>query len=1096
MSACPNLEELNQLLAGSLEEDTEEQLNAHLEGCTVCQDTLDHLVSRLQPRGLTAETKRRCPSADIPQLTHLKQHPPANFSQLTPGFQRSRQDNGATANGTASAHQPAMPKLPGFEILSELGRGGMGVVYRARQIALNRQVAVKTLLAGAHADAHERARFQIEAEAAAGLHHPNIVQIFEVGEHEGKPFFSMELIEDGTLKDRLLGRPQPPRESAALAQTLACAVQYAHECSIVHRDLKPANILLQVDSGETLTFGTPKIADFGLAKILSGEMRHTRTSMLLGTPEYMAPEQTAASAEPVGPACDIYALGVLLYEMLTGRPPFTSALAVETLQLVRAGEPLSIARLQPRVPRDLQIIAHKCLQKDPSRRYASARALAEDLQRFLDHRPIAARPPSIFYQWRQLTLRHKGLVSATLAVLAALTAGAVASVLFALGEAKQRRVADENARHADEAWRLAERQTYQARIAGAQMAVSLGDYEEAVRQLRNAPELLRGWEWRHLDARCREQMPLRTPLDERYGEDPLGFFPVVPEVFVHKRGGPRSLVDGRTGHLLRQWSAEGYPVSLRGETLVGLSSPGKALTCTDAEGRVVFIGPILDAPAQRLIFSKDGVHLAVLVAAGPKRIRLELYEAMTARLLWQSSGAEFTGGPIFSPDGACVAAGDADGTIRIWQTASGVLSELKGHAAAVMCLAFSPDGRQLASASNDEPTRQWDLRSGRPLLVRNASYAVAFSPDGRWLATANHDRTVTLWSVENKEPAVILRPNGAGIWHLGFSPDGLTLGMIDAERKVFLVPAPEKSEVGVLRGHSSYVYSVAYSPDGTWIASAGWDQVVRLWDTRTGEQIASLPAALDAYIGAMVVAPDGRYVAAWAGTKQIWLWDIATGVQRPIMTVPGLDSEFGLSHTLAISPDGRWLAVGERSEVRRFDRELDQEGPPFAVNVGRVRHVAFSPDGNSLAAAGEQGLCLMEADTGHVRWETQPTCRSLAFSADGRRLVAAGADDLLRIWSTADGKLERTLSGHTGEIFTAVFHPNGNRLASGGRDQAVHIWDTDTGDLMARLPGHTSYIFSLAFSPDGQSLVSGSGDHTLRLWNTQPLAEGLRARKK
>jgi tetratricopeptide (TPR) repeat protein len=278
----------------------------------------------------------------------------------------------------------ASVSVPGYEILGELGRGGMGVVYKARQVSLDRLVALKMVLAGAHAGPDALARFRAEAEAVARLQHPNIVQVYEIGASAGVPYFSLEFVEGGALDRRLDGTPRPPADAARLVETLARAVQEAHARGIVHRDLKPANVLVSAD-------GTPKIADFGLAKRLDAEGNQTRSGAVLGTPSYMAPEQ-AGGKSIVGPAADIYSLGAVLYELLTGRPPFKAASALDTVLLVVSEEPVAPSRVVPRLPRDLETVCLKCLEKDPARRYASAAALAEDLHRFLAGEPILCRP--------------------------------------------------------------------------------------------------------------------------------------------------------------------------------------------------------------------------------------------------------------------------------------------------------------------------------------------------------------------------------------------------------------------------------------------------------------------------------------------------------------------------------------------------------------------------------------------------------------------------------------------------------------------------------------------------------------------------------
>jgi serine/threonine protein kinase len=306
--------------------------------------------------------------------------------------------------------EPPLPAVDGYEIVGELGRGGMGVVYRARHVLLNRPCVLKMILAGDFADARAVARFRVEAEAEARLQHPNIVQIYHIGEVAGRPFFELEYIEGGSLDRRLDGTPWTPRRAAGLVEALARGIAEAHRHEIVHRDLKPGNVLLAAD-------GTPKITDFGLAKSLAGDSGLTQTGAILGSPDYMAPEQAEGRTKEVGPLADVYALGAILYELLTGRPPFRAATMLETLELVRTVEPVPPSRLVPGLPRDVETIALKCLQKEPGKRYDSAAALAEDLRRFLGGEAIAARRiGAIERAWRWCR-RHPAPASMTAAIV-------------------------------------------------------------------------------------------------------------------------------------------------------------------------------------------------------------------------------------------------------------------------------------------------------------------------------------------------------------------------------------------------------------------------------------------------------------------------------------------------------------------------------------------------------------------------------------------------------------------------------------------------------------------------------------------------------
>jgi serine/threonine-protein kinase len=404
---------------------------------------------------------------------------------------------------TAALREP--PPVPGYEILGVLGRGGMGVVYKARHVRLKRLVALKMVLAGEHAGREERVRFGQEAEAVARLQHPGIVQIYEVGEHAGRPYFSLELVEGGSLARKLSGTPLPAREAAGLAEALAQAVHAAHRRGVVHRDLKPANVLLTPD-------GAPKIGDFGLAKQLDQDSGQTKSGAILGTPSYMAPEQARGEGHAVGLRTDVYALGAILYEMLTGRPPFRGTSVVETLEQIRSNEPVPPRQLQPAVPRDLETVCLKCLQKEPPKRYAGADALADDLRRFLGGEPIRARPAGAaerLWRWCRRNPRVAGLSAAVLALL--VTVGVVSTAMavrisqeraaaVAAGDLARQKAADEEAartladQHAENARQAQAAAVANAKLASEQRTLSLDTLHRVVTEvdetLRDRPDML------------------------------------------------------------------------------------------------------------------------------------------------------------------------------------------------------------------------------------------------------------------------------------------------------------------------------------------------------------------------------------------------------------------------------------------------------------------------------------------------------------------------------------------------------------------------------------------------------------------------------
>jgi serine/threonine-protein kinase len=394
MDPCPSTETLKELLGGALPNPAAESLTAHIDHCPRCRDTLASISGGAEPASSLGGTWRVTKADPI------------------------------TAPAAA-----LRASLPGYEILEELGRGGMGVVYKARQLGLNRLVALKMVLAGAHAAPAELERFRAEGEAVARLQHPHVVQVFEVGEQAGLPFYSLEFCEGGSLEKKLRGTPLPPKEAAALAEKLAHAVQAAHDRGVVHRDLKPANVLLTAD-------GTPKVTDFGLAKLMDDATPRTRTGAVMGTPSYMAPEQAGGVTKAVGPAADVYALGAILYEFLTGRPPFRGETSLHTLGQVLTEEPVPPSRLNPRVPRDLETVCLKCLQKAPRARYASALELAEDLRRFQADEPIRAQPVGRLqraYRWCRRNPRVAVLLAAVVGLLLLMTLGSTVAAVWIAG---------------------------------------------------------------------------------------------------------------------------------------------------------------------------------------------------------------------------------------------------------------------------------------------------------------------------------------------------------------------------------------------------------------------------------------------------------------------------------------------------------------------------------------------------------------------------------------------------------------------------------------------------------------------------------------
>jgi serine/threonine protein kinase len=619
MSRCPANDHLERFLAQRLDPTDHAAVAGHVRECPDCRATCAHLAAVVENDTVTFAGPPPFPVLD-PHLGHSApaDAPTVRLWKHQLGLRTGERP--VKAGSSFDIHIPSWPSaqhtptVPGYEILGELGRGGMGVVFKARQVRLNRFVALKMIHTDELTDPDTLARFRTEAEAVARLQHPNIVQIYEVGEADGRPFFSLEYVDGGSLAQRAAGRPQPPKEAAAVVEVLARAVHYAHSQGVIHRDLKPGNILLSGDGQRTETqpsdrssvlrptsIGSPKVADFGLAKYPTAAAAGapdspSRRGLVVGTPQYMAPESYTSPAA-VGPVADVYALGAILYELLTGRPPFKGENAVDTLLQVRLLEAIPPRVWQPKTPRDLETIALKCLEKEPRLRYPSARELAEDLRRFQDGVPIRARQASLTERAWKATRRHPSVAALSV------TAGVMFVILFAgmawrwrLAEDARAATAAALARSAD---RLAvtEHSLYLSRIAQVHEHVRAGRFAPAAELLRQCqPQEFqpdqRGWEWHYLQRFC------------TIGHDPVIVLP----------GGPdRIVVSGFRGVTVEAVSPDG-----RRKALVG--SDGLIVICdavTRQEVLTLRMPPTADALHRpRVAFSDDGLRLAATWAGG------------------------------------------------------------------------------------------------------------------------------------------------------------------------------------------------------------------------------------------------------------------------------------------------------------------------------------------------------------------------------------------------------------------------------------------------------------------------------------------------
>jgi WD40 repeat protein len=1150
MKRCPPQERLEEFLEERLSDADREAVVKHVGACDRCQTALEELTS-------DGSEDDDAPSSSSGPLKAL--HAPASLDKSHAAFLAELKENNSfrlsAGNGSASAAAPGgngvssatkFPTVSNYEILAELGRGGMGVVYKARQTSLNRLVALKMILAGPHAGAKDLSRFRQEAEAVARLRHPNIIQIYDVGEAEGRPFFALEFVEGDSLAHLLRGTPQPCTPAARLAETLARAVHYAHQQGVIHRDLKPANILLQSDERRTLNddqekstssffigrSAVPKITDFGLAKRVDAHSGD-HSEDVVGTPSYMAPEQAAPNAGPIGPAADVYALGAVFYELLTGRPPFRGPTSLETVVQVLHEEPARPSYLRPDLPRDLETICLKCLAKDPAKRYASAEAVAEDLYRFRHGKAILARPIGVherIWKWA----KHRPLSAALVAGIILVTLLGFAGVTWQWQEARLARDEKEKqAEKAENARRFAQKQQkeaikardeaeektkeavkarfqeevqrkkaraslYYSRIAQGQLQWRANDSPSARQSLakclpKDGQEDHRGWEWHYLQ----------------------GLFHSALVTLNHTHGGMGGAVAFDPQNRWIVSVVGGYPEDENVKT-------GEVRIWDARTGGLVHVipGP---GTLNRLAFSPDGKQFVLGMTDGSILIR----DVLTGKeILRRQIHKDRISGLAYHPNGRQVASSSWDKTVKIWDSVTGeVLHKLLGHMQEVQGVAYDPAGKVLASCSWDTTVKVWDAATGKDLKTlrrhKRPVYCLAFSPDGKLLASASRAGTLRIWDMETGGIVQSLTGYTGSVLSIAFSPDGRYIAKGGKDGTVRIWDQESGVQRISFRGHTHPVESVAFSPDCRRVVSVSPGMgVVKVWDLTRHPEYSTF-ARSNADLEAIAFHEDGKRFVSINMSGKLQFWDAANGLLLEERRVPLNRETVSPGMPAAFSPGGRLLAGRSPEDpriVKTWDTATGLEKQVFHGSGRPVQCARFSPDGRYLALA----ACDL-ADTNQPHevtvWNAATGERLAIFTGVGRIFHVAFSFNGERLaWSSqkkgqgnteneggsfalVDWKLPaapRLIAAHKTAVGALAFSPDDKLLATAGlEDRAVRIWKIDrllaAGTKAWHLLPAPLFMCDLSFSPDSKRLAGISRD-VVKMWEVESGHEVLTLR--
>jgi WD40 repeat protein/serine/threonine protein kinase len=1020
-----------------------------------------------------------------------------------------------------------------YKLLRVLGEGGFGIVYLAEQERpMKRQVALKIVKPGMDS-AQVIRRFEAERQALALLDHPNVAHVYDAGTTEaGRLYFVMEYVRGVPITEHCDRQKLTIEERLKLFMKVCEALQHAHQKGIIHRDIKPSNIQVCIQDEQAV----PKVIDFGVAKALSQPLTErtlvTEQGQLIGTPEYISPEQAEMTNQDIDTRADIYSLGVLLYELLTGTLPFESQTlrrgSLEQMrEIIRESEPKTpstrvssldvdastrlakrcqsdVATLRRRLRGDLDWIILKAMEKDRMRRYQTAHALAEDIERHLNQEPVLAGRPGALYRFQKLVQRNKGVFAGVAVVAAALVMGLTVSAVSLVREQHAHRLTVA-AQEKETALR------YASDMSLAQQALAMNDLGRARRLLedhRPAPgEVdLRGWEWRYLWQECRS---------DALGE--LCRYPNSAHSLAYSPDGRVLAVAGLIQGFVDIWDVPGRKriatLQPKEGHLVAFSPRGDLLA-TDAGNQIrlwrtgtwdlvtqlTLLGDVRD-----LKFSPDGRRLASLSL--PDEVTVWEVDRWTIvrRIRGAKLGDMLLGRLDFSPNGKALVIGDVNHRLEVVDLASGDMNVdiPEAHPEPITSVVWSQNGSVIASGSGytGGPIQLWDAASGKPLgapLEGHTSWIseLIFSTDGLRLYSASADQTIRIWDVEQRRCLATLRGSTDEVYGLALSPDGTTLASACKDGVIAFwsaLPRPEEEQPRLI-ALGRFVWP-AFAPDSR-VLAAPREGTVSLFDPATSKEIEQIPA-LGTDVSTLIYSPDGTLLVSGSENGKIRVWSCAE--RRLLRQLDGHKEPIVRFYFRA---DGRrLLSVDRKGKAISWDALTWQAGQTFGVEFVWQWPGAVSPDGRLLAIGAMGAMRWLNPETGGLLATTtgghQWPVEAVAFSDDGSQVASAAANGTVALWDPSSFKLIAAFKGHMLGAHGVVFSPDGRRLATGSNSrEAVKLWDLSTHRELMTLSGQGVQFWFVAFSPDDRWLAACNAEGRLHLWRAPSWAEIEAAEKK